>query len=178
MKNFYLLLLSIFIFAACDQDIDSAALEVYDGPIRVGTNIHLIRSDSAVVRSEIKAPKQMQFLNGNMEFPEGILIEHFEVDGTKGTILKADRGYFDKEKNLYRGEGNVQVDNILEDQHLQSEELFWDPNKQRIYTDKFVTIRDKETLFNGTGMEADQNFKNYTLKKLRDSRTILPGEDL
>jgi LPS export ABC transporter protein LptC len=66
----------------------------------------------------------------------------------------------------------------LEDQHLQSEELFWDPNKQKIYTDKFVTIRDKETLFNGTGMEADQNFKNYTLKKLRDSRTILPGEDL
>lgn len=113
-----------------------------------------------------------------MEFPDGILIEHFEVDGKKSTILKADRGYFDKEKNLYRGEGNVQVDNILEDQHLQSEELFWDPNKQKIYTDKFVTIRDKETLFNGTGMEADQNFKNYTLKKLRDSRTILPGEDL
>ncbi|HAH35497.1 MAG TPA: LPS export ABC transporter periplasmic protein LptC [Algoriphagus sp.] len=174
-----LLLLSLAIsLLSCREDVDSTALQVYEGPMNIATNIHVVHSDSAIVRSEITAAKQLEYLNGNMEFPDGILIEFFERDGTLETTLRADRGYFDKEKNLYRGEGNVQVDNSIEDQHLQSEELYWDPNKKKIFTDKFVTIRDKQTLFNGTGMEADESFTNYTLKNVRDSRTILPGEEI
>ncbi|MAN86820.1 MAG: LPS export ABC transporter periplasmic protein LptC [Algoriphagus sp.] len=174
-----LLLLSLAIsLLSCREDVDSTALQVYEGPMNIATNIHVVHSDSAIVRSEITAAKQLEYLNGNMEFPDGILIEFFERDGTLETTLRADRGYFDKEKNLYRGEGNVQVDNSIEDQHLQSEELYWDPNKKKIFTDKFVTIRDKQTLFNGTGMEADESFTNYTLNNVRDSRTILPGEEI
>lgn len=178
MKHFIFGIFCLLCISSCREDIDAAALQVYEGPMRTGINIHVVHSDSAKVRTEIRAAKQMEFLNGDMEFPEGILIEFFEKDGSKGTTLQADRGYFIKEKNIYKGEGNVRVDNEIEDQHLQSEELFWDPNKKRIYTETFVTIRDKETLFNGTGMEADESFTNYTLKKLRDSRTILPGEEL
>ncbi|WP_144606166.1 LPS export ABC transporter periplasmic protein LptC [Algoriphagus algorifonticola] len=178
MRKLLLFLFLAISLLSCREDVDSAALQVYEGPMNIATNIHVVHSDSAIVRSEITAAKQLEYLNGNMEFPDGILIEFFERDGTLETTLKADRGYFDKEKNLYRGEGNVQVDNSIEDQHLQSEELYWDPNKKKIFTDKFVTIRDKQTLFNGTGMEADESFTNYTLKNVRDSRTILPGEEI
>jgi LPS export ABC transporter protein LptC len=120
----------------------------------------------------------MEFLEGDMEFPEGIEIQFFEKDGTPSTKIRADKAFFDKKDNLYRGQGNVQVDNEIEDQHLQAEELFWDPNKKIIYTETFVTVRDKQTLFNGTGMVADESFTNYTLKNVRDSRTVLPGENL
>lgn len=174
----FLAFFAIVQLSSCREDVDANALQVYEGPVNIGINIHVIHSDSAIVRSEIRAPRQLEFLNGNMEFPDGILIEFFTVDGNLGTTLKADRGYFDKEKNLYRGEGNVQVDNEEEDQHLQSEELFWDPTKKLIYTETFVTIRDNEILLNGTGMVADESFTNYSMKDIRDSRTILPGEEL
>lgn len=174
----FLLLFASVLLSACREDVDANALQVYEGPVNIGINIHVIHSDSAIVRSEIRAPRQLEFLNGNMEFPDGIVIEFFNIDGSLGTTLKADRGYFDKEKNLYRGEGNVQVDNEEEDQHLQSEELYWDPTKKLIYTDTFVTIRDNEILLNGTGMVADESFTNYSMKNIRDSRTILPGEEL
>ncbi|MGM0944042.1 MAG: LPS export ABC transporter periplasmic protein LptC [Bacteroidota bacterium] len=178
MRKILLALVAIAMLASCREDVDANALQVYEGPVNIGVNIHVVHSDSAIVRSEIRAARQLEYLNGNMEFPDGILIEFYNVDGTLGTTLKADRGYFDKEKNLYRGEGNVQVDNNEEDQHLQSEELFWDPTKKLIYTDTFVTIRDNEVLLNGTGMVADESFTNYSMKNIRDSRTILPGEDL
>ena len=83
-----------------------------------------------------------------------------------------------KSENLYRGEGNVQIKNLIKDQSLQSEEIFWNQAEKKIYTEKFVTIQDKQTLFNGSGMEADDSFSNYTLKQVRDSRTILPGEGI
>jgi LPS export ABC transporter protein LptC len=141
-------------------------------------NIRLIHSDSAVLRSEITAPKQLEFFNGNLEFPEGIDIKIFTKEGVLETTLRADRGYFIRDQNVYRGEGDVQIHNLIKDQRLQTEEIFWNQASRKIYTDKFVTIQEKQTLFNGTGMEADDAFSNYQLKKVRDSRTLLPGEGL
>lgn len=172
------LLLLSSIAISCRENVDAAALQVYEGPINMASNIHVVQSDSALIRSEIRAPKQYEYLEGDMEFPEGVEIQFYEKDGTLSTTLRADKGYFNKKDNLYRGVGDVQVNNMLEDQSLQAEELYWDPTKKIIYTETFVTVRDKQTLFNGTGMVADESFTNYTLKNVRDSRTLLPGEGL
>lgn len=163
---------------SCRESVDPEALKVYDGPINSATNVFLVQSDSAIIRSEITAPKQLEFLNGNIEFPEGIEIRFFTKEGLLETTMRADRGFFIKNENLYRGEGDVQIQNLLKDQRLQTEEIFWDQPGKKIYTDKFVTIQEKQTLFNGTGMEADDSFSDYTLKQVRDSRTLLPGEGI
>lgn len=165
-------------FSACRENADPEALKVYDGPINAATNILLIHSDSAIIRSEIKAPSQLEFKNGNLEFPEGIEIKFFTVEGLLQTTMRADRGFFIRDENLYRGEGNVQIQNLIKDQRLQTEEIFWNQTEKKIFTDKFVTIQEKQTLFNGTGMEADDSFSTYKLKKVRDSRTVLPGEGI
>jgi LPS export ABC transporter protein LptC len=163
---------------SCRESIDPDALKVYDGPMNSATNIFLIHSDSAIVRSEITAPSQLEYLNGDQEFPEGIEIKFFTKEGQLETTMRADRGFFMKNENLYRGEGNVQIKNLLKDQSLQSEEIFWNQAQKKIYTEKFVTIQDKQTLFNGTGLEADDSFSVYSLKEVRDSRTLLPGEGI
>ncbi|OOG70700.1 LPS export ABC transporter periplasmic protein LptC [Algoriphagus sp. A40] len=180
MKNpFYILLILLgSFFFSCRESVDPEALKVYDGPINSATKIFIIHSDSAIVRSEITAARQLEFQNGNLEFPEGIEIKFFTEDGILETTMVADRGYFLKNDNLYRGEGNVQIKNLLKDQRLQTEEIFWNQAQKKIYTEKFVTIQEKQTLFNGTGMEADDSFSNYKLKKVRDSRTLLPGEGI
>lgn len=176
-SRFVLLFLGI-VFFSCREDIDTTVLQVYDGPINTTVDIHLMHSDSAIVRSEIRADKQLEYANGNIEFPEGIEIELFDVDGIQSTTMRADQGYFLKIENIYKGTGNVQVKNIQKDQRLQAEELFWNPGTKKIYTETFVTIQERQTLFNGTGMEADESFTKYKLKKVRDSRTLLPGEGI
>ncbi|SEG22204.1 LPS export ABC transporter periplasmic protein LptC [Algoriphagus boritolerans] len=180
MKLRFLILLILFgsFSVSCRESIDPDALKVYDGPINSATNIFLVQSDSAIVRSEITAAKQLEFLDGNIEFPEGIEIKFYTKEGQLETTMRADRGYFIQSENLYRGEGDVQIQNLLKDQKLQTEEIFWDQPRKKIYTDKFVTIQERQTLFNGTGMEADDSFSEYTLKQVRDSRTLLPGEGI
>jgi len=179
MKYRYLFLLLGMgsFFSSCRESVDPDALKVYDGPISSSINIYLVNSDSAIVRSEIKAGRQLEFQNGNMEFPEGIEIKFFTKEGALESTMVADRGYFIKDENLYRGEGDVQVENLIKDQSLKTELIFWNRARKKIYTDKFVTIREKETLFNGTGLEADDSFSNYKLKS-PTGRTKLPGEGL
>lgn len=146
--------------------------------MKMTVNIHLIQSDSAIVRSEIKAPKQLEFANGNLEFPEGIEIQIFEKDGQLSTTLRADRGYLLKQENIFKGIGNVQVENLLKDQKLQSEELFWDRRKKIIYTEKFVRVQNGGTFSYGSGFEADETFSTYKLKNPRDGEIELSKEGL
>lgn len=176
-KLILLILFSLTLFG-CRETVDVSLLEKYTGPVSVAYNIDLVHSDSTIVRTHLKAKKQMEFENGNIEFPEGIEIEFFDKDGNTTTTMRADRGYFDRNANLYRGEGDVRVENFEKDQSLASEEVFWDPNAKKIYTEKFVTVREKETVFNGTGMEADEGFNEYKMYKVTNSRTILPGEGM
>lgn len=173
---FFLLVFLMTVLVSCQDEVDSSMLEVYQGPTSVAYDVELLHSDSAIIRTNLKAKKQLEYPTGDFEFPEGIDISFFDKEGTLTTTMRADRGYYINSDNLYRGEGDVQVHNLEKDQKLSSEELFWNPNTERIYTEKFVTIQEKETIFNGTGMEADQGFNEYKLFKVTNSKTILPGE--
>lgn len=175
---FRFLPLLVALLLACRPSVDPKAIEPYTGPINEAFAVNLVQSDSAILRSVLQAARQLEFADGNVEFPEGIQIEFYTPAGQLETTMRADRGYFLKDQNLYRGEGNVQIHNLIKDQKLQTEEIFWNQAEKKIYTDKFVTIQERQTLFNGTGMEADDSFSNYSLKKVRDSRTLLPGEGI
>lgn len=167
-RGYYGLLLSLILagIVSCREDVDKSQLETYEGPMRISYQMELLHSDSALVRTKLMADKQLEFRNGDNEFPEGIVIHFFEKDGTLSTTIRADRGYYDRKNNLYRGEGDVQVHNILKEQKLSSEELFWDRAKKKIYTDKFVTVEEPDRTIKGTGMEADEGFNDYKFKKV------------
>lgn len=151
---------------SCREDIDKSQLAFYEGPTRTGSNIVLVHSDSAIVRTKLMADMQLEFQNGNTEFPEGIVIHFFEKDGELSTTIRADRGFYERKTDLYRGEGDVQVHNLLKNQKLNSEELFWDKSKKKIFTEKFVTVEEPSRIINGTGMEADEGFNEYTFTKV------------
>ncbi|EON79297.1 hypothetical protein ADIS_0222 [Lunatimonas lonarensis] len=162
----FVLLVCCVAYIGCREDVDKSQLAFYEGPTRVGFDIVLHHSDSAIVRTKLTAEKQLEFRNGNNEFPDGIVIHFFDKDGVLSTTIRADRGFYEKRTNLYRGEGDVRVHNILKDQKLNSEELFWDPSKKKIYTEKFVTVEEPDRIIRGTGMEADEGFNDYTFTKV------------
>ncbi len=178
MKRFPQFIIVLLLLISCRENVDLRQLENYEGPIRISTNMELFHSDSAIVRTKLTGEKQLEFQNGDIEFPEGIAIDFYEKDGDLSTTIRADRGFYDRKNNLYLGEGDVEVHNIKKDQKLNSEELFWDPNKDIIFTEKFVTVQRQDgTIINGTGMEADQEFNEYTFHKIERSKIPLPGEE-
>ncbi|WP_200975374.1 LPS export ABC transporter periplasmic protein LptC [Echinicola sp. 20G] len=174
MKRVAFIFLVIVMAASCRESVDLRQLENYDGPVRVTTAMEVFRSDSAVVRIKMTAPRQLVFSNNDMEFPEGILIHFYETDGVLSSTIRADRAYYDHKENLYRGEGDVRVHNIEKGNKLNSEELFWDERKGIIFTEKFVTVTKKNgTVIHGTGMEADESFNEYTFYKIVDSPIVI-----
>lgn len=58
---------------------------------------------------------------------------------------------------------------------MNSEELYWEPQKEEIYTDKFVRIQSEDQISTGTGLVAKQDFSSYRI--LNPSGTIYLDEE-
>ncbi|MBI1768871.1 MAG: LPS export ABC transporter periplasmic protein LptC [Bacteroidetes bacterium] len=154
--------LALFL-AACSTK-EAAKPVVYDGPLKQAQNIVVYHTEKEKLKTILQAKKLNEFQNGDREFPEGVYIEFYDLTGKMTSTLRANTAYFFKEENKWRGRGKVEVKNIEKQQQLNSEELFWKPDTKKIFTDKFVTITDKEDVIYGTGLTADQDLSNYSLK--------------
>ncbi len=151
--------------AACSENETSIAeMKVYEGPVREGRNVLMTYSEQSTRKVVLKAKLLLEFKDGNREFPEGLYIEFYDEEGKLSSTLESEKGYYYKNQNLWKATGNVVVESLEKNQQLNSEELFWKPDDERIYTEKFVTIRLENEVIYGTGLESNQDFTNYDIK--------------
>ena len=149
----------------CNEKKNPNLFKEYKGPIATFSNIETLFSDSAVVRIILNAPTQMDFKNGNRQFPNGIKINFFEKDQTNYATLTANSASYDINKKLYTAKGNVVVANAVKKETLKTEKLYWNPEEKKVYTDNFVKIETEQEIIQGQGLEADQDFSHYKILK-------------
>ncbi|MFV0377367.1 MAG: LPS export ABC transporter periplasmic protein LptC [Mangrovibacterium sp.] len=136
-------------------------------PGMIAENFEMLYSDSAIVRFKMITPKMIrhdQEKDPFTEFPAGIEIEKF--DGKMKVVSRITANYaqyIDKEKK-WIAKNNVIAINEAGDS-LKTEELIWEEDKGRIYSELFVRIIRKDQIINGIGFESDQEMQNWEVKK-------------
>ena len=169
----WLAILAAVAIMACDDEQRSADdFKEYEGPSLEVADAEFLFSDSAILRVRFTAQRQLQYENGDQDFPEGIYIESYEVDGTKTSTVIADRGHFDQEENKYTAEGNVIVENLESGETLKTEILYWEPRKKEIYTDRYVEVASQEEVIMGEGLTAQEDFSSYRILKPTGSFSV------
>ena len=152
------------LITACNNSDLKEPIE-YTGPQRKVENVELYYTEKSMVKVKMQAPEFHEFLNGDREFPKGIYMEFYNEFGKLESTLRANHAYFFKKENQWRGPGKVEVKNIEKNEQLNTEELFWKQTEERIFTDKFVTIRQQGDVIYGEGLEAKQDMSDYVIKK-------------
>lgn len=163
MKNVTILFFLLALLA-CDKKEIVQPVE-YDGPQSEAENVELFYTENQVVKVKLLADRVFEFQHGDREFPEGVYIEFFDEAGNLSSTLRANQAYYFKKDNLWKAVGKVEVVNLAKKEQLNTEELFWRPAKEDIYTDSFVTIRMETEVIYGEGLEAKQDMSSYTIKK-------------
>ncbi|WP_181304842.1 LPS export ABC transporter periplasmic protein LptC [Rufibacter sp. XAAS-G3-1] len=161
------LLLSAFSWS-CQQGEETIKPIEYNGPSSETYNQVTIYSDSAKMKLKLSAPVEQQLQNGDIIYPKGMYITFYEEE-TPTTIITAKYGRYDKAKDQYFARNDVVVKNIVKKEQLNTEELFWERQKQSIFTDKFVRITSVDEVVTGVGLTAKQDFSDYTLKQFSGS---------
>ena len=157
-------LLLVLAMVACQQKEMPKIVE-YNGPLREAANVDVLYTEKDHIKVKMQAKKILEFKNGDQEFPEGLYLEFFSDQGVMTSTLKANHAYYFKEQKQWRGRGDVEVKNIQKQQQLDTEELFWEPETKKIFTEKFVTITLESEVISGTGLDATQDLSSYTIRK-------------
>jgi LPS export ABC transporter protein LptC len=150
---------------SCNTE-EKAKPMVYEGPMSEAEDITMYYTEKDRMKILLKAKKINDFQNGDREFPEGIYLEFYDANGKIQSTLKANSAYYFKAEDKWRGLGNVEVINLEKGEQLNTEELFWKPSTKKIFTDKFVTVKQQNEVIYGTGLEAEQDLSSYTMKKI------------
>ncbi|MBA9075992.1 MULTISPECIES: LPS export ABC transporter periplasmic protein LptC [Rufibacter] len=169
--SFCMLLLVGALGVGCKNADDNVKPVNYKGPVSETYNQVTIYSDSAQIKLKMTAPLQQDLENGDILYPKGLYITFYE-NGVPTSMVTSKYGKYDKLKDQYFVRNDVVVKNIVKNEQLNTEELYWNRQKRNIFTDKFVRITSAEEVVTGVGLTANEDFSNYKLDKFSGSFTL------
>lgn len=140
-------------------------------PTRTSKNTILNFKDSGRLVVLLRSPLIEEFEAVDSPFslfPIGVDIDFYEKNQEKPGNLRADSAKHESLRKFYSAYGNVVLKNA-ENDSLLTDTLFWDQVEKRIFTKDTVRIyrSDGSTLTASYGLEASEDFKEYTLYQNR-----------
>ena len=92
------------------------------------------------------------------DFPEGIDLTLFDDNANKNRVI-SDQALLYEQTDLIDLRGNVVLTTSTNDT-LFTEQLFFDQNKEWLFTNHPVKFRTKDYITNGNGFDSNRNFTN------------------
>jgi LPS export ABC transporter protein LptC len=177
--GFFHLALLILLLSACENDIEKVKL-VTDRkalPTESSKGLEILYSDSARVKVKIIAPEmnRLSLDQPTTELPKGLDVEFYDDNLNVISTLTAKYAIRHDAENIMEARNNVVVVNS-KNEKLNTEHLVWNERSAKIYSDEFVKITTPDKIIFGNGFEANQDFTNYRIYKIKGTITINKDE--
>jgi LPS export ABC transporter protein LptC len=168
--------LLLLLFTACENDIATVrkVTSPNEAAIETGTNVEMIYSSDAKIKGRLLTPlleKHLDEKNPYTEFPKGLKVYFYNDSMVANSKLTANYGIRYDKSNEIIVRDNVEVINT-KGEKVNTEELIWNNETQKIHSDKFVKIQTKDEIIYGDGLEANQDLTDYKIKKIRGTISL------
>ena len=160
-----IVLLGTVMLLSCKNDVqDVNRIAVGDArPEMTGHELEMVYSDSARIKYKVITSEYIKMTEGKEkyeEFPKGLYAISYDKDGKMIGSIKCKYAKKFEEKNLWEARNEVVVVNE-EGKKLETELLYWDVEKQIIYSDRYVKLTSGEQVIEGhKGFKSDQDMNN------------------
>ncbi len=156
--------------ASCGDDDTERVTNVTDleyVPTMTTVNVATFISDSGYTRYHITAPVWYVFDEASTPrwtFPEGLFLEKYDNLFRQEATLRADSAVYFSQLKLWRLDSNVRMRNVAGDRFL-TQQLFWDQNARKVYSDSFIHIERSDRVIEGYGFESNETMTRYTIRR-------------
>ncbi|WP_430810299.1 MULTISPECIES: LPS export ABC transporter periplasmic protein LptC [unclassified Carboxylicivirga] len=167
----FILLAVCFLLSSCQSNKpeEIAAITNWEEiPSLVVEELETILTDSGKVKIRFITPSMLTYDRKKepyRDFPQGLHCIMYQSNGEVDAQIKCRKAIFFEKKQLWELTIDVEAMN-QKGEVLNTEQLFWDMKSEKIYSEKFVTITQDNSIYTGTGFEADQNMDNWRIKNL------------
>ena len=165
------------LFPACsgkNKNLAEAISENDTLPSMKTLGVTTLISDSGITRYKVVAEEWLIYDKKNppyWAFEKGVYLEKFDSLLRIDASIKADTAYYHEKKKVWELKGNVQILSQRGDK-FQTDLLFWDEKKEKVYSDKFIQIEQEDKIIKGYGFESNQQLTEYEIKNTTGVFTV------
>ena len=170
----------VLCLASCENNLNTVTLITSKDKttLEVEDNASIFYNDSAKTKFHLTAPR-MEDYGGQDPIqvcPRGIHIDFYDDSANINGHIDADSAIRHENTKLMEADNNVSVLN-RKGERLNTEQLFWDPNHHKIYTNKFVRIKTEKQIIFGDGLISNEDFTQYKITNIRGTIQLDSPED-
>ena len=163
-----------FVVFSCKGKLGEAeALDLSETPVQTVRDMFIVQTENSGLQMRAEAPLMEKYEKGDTLsyelFPEGFNVFGYTEEGLLETRITSDNARHLKYKDgreTWEAFGNVVVQNLIKQETMETDTLYWDQKEEKIYTHRYVKMYSPQGFMQGYGMESDQ--------RARDSRLFNP----
>jgi LPS export ABC transporter protein LptC len=173
------ILLGLAMFFSCNPDLKKVddITRSQNLPLETAEDIKIIYSSQARLQMIMEAPLMERYEGERpyMELPKGFLMIFYDSLMNETSRISAKYAIQYQEDELIDARNDVVVENIENNERLNTEQLIWDQKREMIYTEKFVKITTEEEVLYGDGFESDERFTAWIIRNPRGTFSVDMG---
>jgi len=173
------------VVCGCSSKLRQAdAIDLSQTPVQIVDNMFAVQTKDGVVLQRMEADEMLRFSSDTLDyelFPKGLNVYAYTEDGRLETYIRSDEAKHINDGKKSKGEvweayGNVVISNVIKNETMETDTIYWDRNKAEIYTDCYVKLYSSQGLVQGKGMRSDDRARNATLLSVFDSFGITESD--
>jgi LPS export ABC transporter protein LptC len=162
----------LLIVTSCDKKIDTIRKsDIESLPTQTVKDFTTTYTDSATKQLVMSSPLMERYTNRKDPFTEfrfGIKVIFY--DGKKDPVgtLSSRYARYAEDKKLWELKDSVIAVNERKEV-METELLYWDQEKELVYTDRFVRMTSEDQIVMGTGFQSDPRFMDWHIRNVSAS---------
>ncbi|CAI8259503.1 MAG: Lipopolysaccharide export system protein LptC [Cryomorphaceae bacterium] len=163
----FLFFLVVLISCTNDPKLVQEFVSDKQQPIEQIKGAELLHTENGKVKVRLVANRieRFQEIQPALIFPDHLEVYFYNDSSQLQSTLMADYASIDEEKKIMLAQNNVILISS-DNKKVETTELVWDENKNKIYTDKKVKITTGKEVIYGEGFTSTPDFKQYSITKI------------
>ena len=173
-----------FVVFSCKGKLGEAdSLNIKEVPVQTVDNMFIVQTKNGRIQMRSEAPLMERYERDTLTyelFPKGFFVYGYTDDEDLETEIVADMARHLKYKDgreIWEAYGNVVVRNLMKQEVMETDTLYWDQKTEKIYTHCYVRMYSPDGFMQGYGMESDQRARNSVIYNPFNSYGILEQEE-
>ena len=159
-----------FVVYSCKGQLKEAEhIDINEAPVQTVDDMFIVQTKNGKIQMRAEAPVMERYERDTLSFelfPKGFFLFGYDDQEKLETQIVADNAKHLKYKDgreIWEAFGNVVVKNLIKQEVMETDTLYWDQHEEKIYTHCYVRMYSPSGFMQGYGMESDQRARNSVI---------------
>ena len=172
-----------FVVYSCKGKLEmTGTVDLEATPVQTVDDMFVVQTENGLLQMRLESPLMERYENDSLSyelFPKGLAVYGYNEEGLLETELTSDNARhlsYKDGRESWEAFGNVVVKNIINQERMETDTLYWDRKNEKLYTDCYVKLYSPDGFMQGYGMESDERARNAELLRPFDGYGIISDD--